>query len=172
MKSFISFIIESKDLERKWIPLRGKELHREFDHKGGEIASQIKPHSEGGVKHWPHPMIEAGMRFLHANPTVLLGALKKPREIWTKNRIREEGVHNTSANVSWNEAKKSLEPEKVERAEKNRAGVQTSPTMLRVTDKTGKSHHWLIGGNTRLTAMGEKDSALVHVIDVTDHLTG
>lgn len=163
MKSFRQYLRESP--ERRWKPLQGKELKREFDSKGGEIASQLKSYDKGHMKA-PQSVID-GMRFLHSNPDFLSHALSLPREQWNKERIRSENVLNTSAHDSWEKAKGTLEDAKVRRAEKNRGGVQTSPTMLRVSDEKGRTHHWLLGGNTRLSAMDEKDTALVHVFDLT-----
>ena len=169
MKSFIAFLKEAEsNLHTQWRPLEGEELSREFDSKGGEIASQLKSHAEGGMQA-PEAVIKA-MQYLHANPDFLRGELTKDREVWDKKRIRSERVLNTSANKSWNKAKKELEAEKVQRAEKNRLGTQTSPTMLRVTERNGTTHHWLLGGNTRLSAMSKKQAALVHVIDPSRHL--
>lgn len=169
MKSFIAFLKEAEsNLHAQWRPLEGDELSHEFDPQGGEIASQLKSHAKGGMQA-PEVVIKA-MQYLHANPNFLRAELTKDREVWDKKRIRSERVMNTSANMSWKKAKRSLEKEKVERAEKNRLGTQTSPTMLRVTEKNGTTHHWLIGGNTRLSALSKKQAALVHVIDPSRHL--
>lgn len=166
MISFTQYLRESP--ERRWKPLQGKELKREFHPRGGEIDSQLKSYDKGHMKA-PQSVID-GMRFLHSNPQHLAHALSLPREEWNKKRIRSENVLNTSAHDSWEDAKGSLDNAKVLRAEQNRKGIQTSPTMLRVTDERGKTHHWLLGGNTRLTAMEDTDSALVHVIDPSEHL--
>jgi hypothetical protein len=166
MKKFKEFLTEN--FKNNWKPLEGKELKKEFDPKGGEIASQLKVYDAGKMKIHPPKEVMEGMRILHDNPDLLTDMLKRPREVWTKERIRKENVLNTEAGEPWDEAKKSLEKEKVERAEKNKGTVQTSPTMIRVKDSNGKIHHWLIGGNTRLSAMDEGDKALVHVFDLTN----
>lgn len=170
MKSFKKFLAENfRDL---WKPLQGEELEKEFDPEGGEIASQLKVYDAGKMKIKPPKEVIEGMRILNDNPDMLRDELNKPREVWTKERIREEKVLNTEAGEPWDEAKKSLEREKVERAEKNKGNVQTSPTMLRVKDSKGNIHHWLIGGNTRLSAMDEGDKALVHVFEPLENNEG
>ena len=163
---------EPKNFKDLWKPLQGEELKKEFDPKGGEIASQLKVYDAGKMKISPPEAVMDGMRILHKDPELLQKLLTQPREVWTKERIRKEQVLNTEAGESWDEAKKDLEKEKVERAEKNKGKVQTSPTMIRVKDSKGKIHHWLIGGNTRLSAMDEGDKALVHVFDLTDYKGG
>jgi len=172
IKSFKKFLTEEQNFKNLWRPLEGEELEKEFDPKGGEIASQLKAYDAGKMKIDPPKAVIDGMRILHKNPELLRELLYRPREVWTKERIRKENVLNTEAGESWDEAKKSLEKEKVERAENNKGKVQTSPTMIRVQDSDGKIYHWLIGGNTRLSAMDEGDKALVHVFDLTDYSGG
>ena len=159
-------------LRKSWRRLSGKELEQEFHPKTGEIASQLKAHDEAiaakkaGQKYDQnaiiHPEAEKGLRALSQNPDYLNKQLQSPREIYNKQRIKDENVLNTTGHMDWDVAKKQLTPERVQRAEQNRTGVQTSPTMVRV----GKTV-WNTGGNTRLSSMPKDGNSLVHVIDAT-----
>lgn len=175
-------------LQKSWKPLQGDELNREFHPHGGEIASQLKGHDlataaksrgeshvdlPGGTKApvkdmMLHSETEKALRALHNNPDHLQKELQKPREIWNKQRIRDENVLNTTGGQSWDKVKQGLEAEKVARAEKNRTGPQTSPTIVKITHpETGKTIYHNTGGNTRLSSMHDDGHALAHVIDAT-----
>jgi hypothetical protein len=180
MKTFRQFIREAM-----WRPITGKEKQREFHPAGGEIASQVRSHEmaikakEKGQTHveFPdgakapvddltlHPAVHRAMKSILNNRKLLNKKLMSKRESYSKNDLKT--VRNTTGSQSWSQAKSSITPERVARAEINRQRVQTSPTILRVKDSSGKTIEHNVGGNTRLSSMADNARAKVHVIDMS-----
>jgi len=152
MKTFKQFIAES------WKTLSGREKSKELDPEGGEIASQLEIDKKTPFL---HPAIRRVMRSMVKRPD----RIKSKPEILPKGQIKKRDIQNTEGGEDWEKAKAELDPEKVARAERRRGGVQTSPTILRTKDNlSGKTIDHLVGGNTRLTSLGNRRSAKVGVI--------
>lgn len=163
MKTFREFLKESwRSLA---MPQQSRELSREFDPNGGEIASQVKMDK---TDKFMHPAIRKAMANMAKRPDLVRKQLSAPRETYGKNTIRQRKVANTTGDQDWDTAKTQLTPERVARAEKSRSKVQTSPTIMRVRDPiSGRDVEHNIGGNTRLSSMTKRRTAKVHVIKGT-----
>lgn len=152
MKTFKQYIEES------WVPLAGKEKRDELDPKGGEIAFQLQYDKQTPFL---HPAVRRAMRSIVNRPD----RIRTSQENLPKGQIKRRKIQNTEGGEDWNSVKDTLNPEKVARAEKRRRGVQTSPTVLRVPDHlSGRNIEHLVGGNTRLTSLGNHRSATVGII--------
>jgi hypothetical protein len=163
MKTFKQFLEESWRSLRA--PQQARELSREFDSKGGEIASQVKMDK---TDKFMHPAIRKAMANMAKRPDLVRKQLSAPRETYGKDTIRQRKVANTTGDQDWDTAKTQLTPERVARAEKSRSKVQTSPTIMRVRDPmSGRDVEHNIGGNTRLSSMTKRRTAKVHVIKGT-----
>ena len=71
MKTFKQYLTEEQNFKDLWKPLQGEELKKEFDPKGGEIASQLKVYDAGKMKISPPEAVMDGMRILHKDPELL-----------------------------------------------------------------------------------------------------
>jgi hypothetical protein len=159
-----------EEIKESWrsleAPQQSREFSREFDTRGGEIASQL---IHDKTAKFLHPAIRKAMQNLVNRPDMIRKQLKKPRELYGKDTLKQRNVQNTTGTEDWDTAKSQLTPERVARAEKSRSKVQTSPTILRVKDPlSGKTIEHNVGGNTRLTSMNRRGrTAAVHVIKGT-----
>lgn len=152
MKSFKQYIEES------WMPLAGKEKKNELDPKGGEIDFQLQYDKKTPFL---HPAVRRAMRGIVNRPD----RIRTTQENLPKGQIKSRKIQNTDGGEDWNNVKDTLNPEKVERAERRRRGAQTSPTILRVRDHlSGRNIEHLVAGNTRLASLGTHRSATVGVI--------
>jgi len=134
MKTYTEFLEEAYGTgKRGWKPNTGTEEHDEVEHqKSGDL----------------HPSIRKAMNHL-SDPKNYAQALQRSK-VSIYNRRKMQNVHNTDAGESWIETKKTLDPEKVSRVEKQSRGIKTMPIIIKAKNKkTGETVSHLLGGNTR-----------------------